>query len=105
QVDLLVIPYRLRNNEEDNIWYDDNSNVSQSSNKKKRILSLIDKILQLETGSHKFLNKESKLFSESDVESLENIQCKIENIDISEIFSDTASECVLMNKALNNVLG
>jgi len=75
------------------------------------------------------LSKEPKLFPESDdqlfqllspalrekiinpltknkwVESLEYMQCKIEDIDIPEAFSDTASECVLMNKALNNALG
>ncbi|CAG8619701.1 6115_t:CDS:2 [Paraglomus occultum] len=39
------------------------------------------------------------------VESLEYMQCKIEDINIPEAFSDTASECVLMNKALNNALG
>jgi len=95
-------------------------------NKKKRILSLIDKTSQPEAGSCKSLSKEPKLFPESDdqlfqllspalrekiinpltknkwVESLEYMQCKIEDIDIPEAFSDTASECVLMNKALNN---
>ncbi|CAG8605871.1 6391_t:CDS:2, partial [Diversispora eburnea] len=39
------------------------------------------------------------------VDSVEYIQCKIENIDIPEGGLDTLSMCNVMNKALNNALG
>ena len=69
-------------NEENDIWYDDNSDVSLSSNEKKnkRILSLIDKSSQPEASSCKSLSKEprgetpllrNKLFPESDDQLLE----------------------------------
>ncbi|CAG8538505.1 6349_t:CDS:2, partial [Ambispora gerdemannii] len=64
-----------------------------------------DKTSQPEAGSplrEKIINPLTK---NKWVESLEYMQCKIEDIDIPETFSDTASECVLMNKALNNALG
>ncbi|CAG8653247.1 647_t:CDS:2 [Ambispora gerdemannii] len=96
---------------------------------KDNFIQLEEKTSQPEAGSCKSLSKEPKLFPESDdqlfqllspalrekiinpltknkwVESLEYMQCKIEDIDISEVFLDTASECVFMNKVLNNALG
>ncbi|CAG8618549.1 304_t:CDS:2, partial [Diversispora eburnea] len=38
-------------------------------------------------------------------ESIEYMQCRIDDVDIPEGFPDSASECNLMNKALNDALG